>query len=122
MKCCICGGKIFVDQQSNNPYPLCHRDDEQSRCCSTCNEYVLIARLATIHAESSDEKDLKPWISDVAILWSQNSEKPVEFIAQHRQVMAGTVHDIDRVNGLMTGSWGNFSVDIDEDNWFIIKS
>lgn len=35
MKCCICGKEI--EGYGNNPYPLCDRDDYDSRCCDECD-------------------------------------------------------------------------------------
>lgn len=43
MKCCICG-KEFVGF-GNNPYPLCHKDDYDSRCCNDCDSTVIQARI-----------------------------------------------------------------------------
>lgn len=41
--CCICGG-TFVGF-GNNPYPLCHREDYDSRCCNDCDNLVIQARM-----------------------------------------------------------------------------
>lgn len=43
MRCCICK-KEFIGF-GNNPYPLCHKDDYDSRCCNDCNDKVIQARL-----------------------------------------------------------------------------
>ena len=45
--CCICGKK-FVGW-GNNPYPLCDKEDYESRCCDACNDnHVVPARLAIL--------------------------------------------------------------------------
>lgn len=43
-KCCICGREF--EGFGNNPYPLCDKDDFESRCCDECdNLYVIPARI-----------------------------------------------------------------------------
>lgn len=42
-KCCICGEEYVG--YGNNPYPLCNEDDYDSRCCDSCNNLVIKARL-----------------------------------------------------------------------------
>lgn len=45
--CCICGKKFIG--WGNNPYPLCDKDDYESRCCDECNDnHVIPARLAIL--------------------------------------------------------------------------
>ena len=44
MRCSICGQDF--SGYGNNPYPLCAKDDYESRCCDDCNAiYVIPARL-----------------------------------------------------------------------------
>lgn len=46
--CCLCGGDYF--NFGHNPYPLVPDDTsvpiDGDRCCSDCNEQVILARLA----------------------------------------------------------------------------
>ena len=43
MKCCICGCQFIGF--GNNPYPLCHKDDYDSRCCNDCDNVVIQSRM-----------------------------------------------------------------------------
>jgi DNA-directed RNA polymerase subunit RPC12/RpoP len=44
MRCCICGKEI--DGFGNNPYPLCGKEDTDSRCCDECNwKFVIPGRV-----------------------------------------------------------------------------
>ncbi len=53
-KCCICGNE-FVGF-GNNPYPLCHKDDYESRCCDECDNLVINARMWRLIHKVSDDK------------------------------------------------------------------
>ena len=121
MKCCICGGEIFKDINSNNPWPLCHKEDMESRCCPTCNDdIVLKARLYSVGKTYNDVDNLSPWNSVIAILWASKSDEPVNMMAKQGKILAGQVQEIDRKKNTMKGAWGNFEVSLTDDNWFII--
>ena len=40
-KCCLCGCEI-QEPFTNNPYPLCDVDDYESRCCSKCDQDLVV--------------------------------------------------------------------------------
>lgn len=45
VECNLCGKEI-LQSRSNNPHPLIHSDDdEDARCCRSCNSYVTTARM-----------------------------------------------------------------------------
>ena len=45
VECNLCG-KETLEFRSNNPRPLIHSDDdEDARCCTSCNSYVTTARM-----------------------------------------------------------------------------
>lgn len=45
VECNLCGKEI-LQSRSNNPSPLIHSDDdEDARCCISCNSYVTTARM-----------------------------------------------------------------------------
>lgn len=63
-KCCICG-KEFIGF-GNNPYPLCHKDDYDSRCCNDCDNLVIQARMYRLHDKTLTDEDLqKYFLGDV---------------------------------------------------------
>ena len=120
MKCCLCGKEIS-STYGNNPWPLCYRDDNASRCCNTCNEDLVIkARISSLNVVYNDVSNLSPWNSTIAILWSSKSDKPIETFRETGKLLAGQVREIDRVKGIMFGGWGDFSISLKDDNWFII--
>lgn len=46
-KCCLCGSTYVM--YGNNPYPLCDKDDYESRCCNMCNaNKVIPARFSRV--------------------------------------------------------------------------
>ena len=46
-KCSLCG-KV-CQGWGNNPYPLCDKDDYESRCCDDCNmDKVIPARIVNL--------------------------------------------------------------------------
>ena len=50
-RCCIC--KKRFNGYGNNPWPL----KERGKCCNSCNEDVILARLALmIRSKEDDEK------------------------------------------------------------------
>jgi len=46
--CCLCGKQSMG--WGNNPYPLIQ--DEKSRCCDSCNDMVIIARIMNLKKEA----------------------------------------------------------------------
>ena len=120
LKCCICGGKIFDEAKSNNPWPLCHRDDTASRCCNGCNEDLVIkARLASMQHKLNEVDKLVPYGSAIVILWSKdNNEEIIDMFGKSGKLVAGYVQNITKDK--MYGTWGPFPIDIKENNWFIV--
>ena len=51
-KCCLCGATCTG--WGNNPWPL--NKDDNARCCDSCNNKVIEARLATIYVNGRKEK------------------------------------------------------------------
>lgn len=44
IRCCLCGE--YFEGHGNNPYPLCDKDDYDSRCCNDCDTlFVIPARM-----------------------------------------------------------------------------
>lgn len=56
--CCICGKEF--EGFGNNPYPL--STDEKARCCDTCNDYVIAARIYNI--QPSDKEAIESLLSN----------------------------------------------------------
>lgn len=61
--CCICGAKCFG--YGNNPYPLCHRDDYDSRCCDNCDQTVIAARIDMHYKNLTDKEVQKKYLGKV---------------------------------------------------------
>lgn len=126
MKCCICGETF--EGYGNNPFPLVHRDDYSSRCCDDCNEYVIRARMGRLHKldiniKASDE-ELTSFLEDkyIVIFWATNSEEPIERIANNGTFLAGSkVEGGQVVNKKVMGTWGNFLLDLEQDNYIVIE-
>ena len=53
-KCCLCGQE-FVGY-GNNPYPLCDRNDYESRCCNECDQNKVIPARMLMHYRGLSEK------------------------------------------------------------------
>ena len=115
-KCCICGD-VF-EGWGNNPFPLCGREDGESKCCDTCNTLVVMARMAQMGKET--EVNVTPKNSTLAILWSKNSNMPIETLRDKGKILGGQVTDVDYEKNTAKGEWGNFEVDLKEDNWFLV--
>ena len=85
MRCCICGKEF--EGYGNNPYPLCYKEDYESKCCNECNDaYVIQARLL------------------------QNSDSPINTLVNKGKFLAGYAEECN-VQGNWTGSWGHFILD-----------
>lgn len=54
IKCCICGKE--VEQFGNNPYPLCDKDDYDSRCCNECDQDKVIPARIMMHYRGLSDK------------------------------------------------------------------
>ena len=120
MKCCLCGKEID-NMHSNNPFPLCHIDDYESRCCNECNEnYVIRAR---IYNMGKEKEPIEPYNTTLAILWSSKSDLPIKTLTETGKVLAGQVTDLKIDHGhpvKAKGTWGKFSLNLLEDNYFIL--
>lgn len=107
MKCCIC--KQEFKGYGNNPFPLCNREDRDSRCCNDCDAYVIQARLMQMKLKGGTikERDL------VVIFHSKNSESPINTLVNNDKFLAGYAEECDP-QGNWTGTWGNFVLDKDD--------
>lgn len=113
MKCIICGNEI--SGYGNNPHPLCHRSST-ARCCDDCNNLVLMARLSQFREDSADEISVE---RKVAILYSTNSDKPTEYLTEQGKILYGIVKDIK--GNKAYGTWGNFELNLEEDNYYVTR-
>ena len=52
--CCLCGQEFAG--YGNNPYPLCDRDDYESRCCDECDRNKVIPARMLMHYRGLSEK------------------------------------------------------------------
>lgn len=114
MKCYVCG--CDINDYGNNPFPLCARDDYESRCCDDCNNAVIRARLMIASRSSTNALRLGDM---VAVLYSKNSTAPTEFIVEHNNFLVGNVEEIlfDKKPIQYKGTWGNFI--LDENDQFV---
>lgn len=106
MKCCIC--ECNIQNSGNNPFPICGKEDYESRCCDECNSKVILARIAM----SRDDKDIH--IGDtIVIFYSSKSNSPIENIKNSGKFLAGIVESITENNKNIEykGTWGNFTLD-----------
>jgi len=126
MRCCICGEDF--NGFGNNPFPLVQRDDYESRCCDDCDEYVVSARLLglkkrlDIGNKQSDE-ELTKFLEDkyIVIFWSSSSNLPTDHINNTGKFLTGEVID-QVVKKKVSGSWGNFLLDLEKDSYIVINS
>ncbi len=119
MKCCICGNEF--EGFGNNPFPLCSRDDYDSRCCNDCDNLVITTRLA-LHSNALTPIDEKTKLNKgdlVAFVWSSTSDKPTEQLKANGKVLAGYVEHVAGCKYL--GTWGDFVLDTSKDTAFRIK-
>ena len=124
MRCMICGNEIT--NYGNNPYPLCQRDDYDSRCCDDCDQFVIQARLMTMRGKVNEylDKDGDITIKEgdlIAIFYSTNSELPTIQIKENGKFLAGYVEEVDLEYRQLSGSWGNFTVDLEKDTYMKIE-
>lgn len=117
MKCCICGNEI--EGYGNNPYPVCDKEDQTSRCCDDCNNLVIIARIVQSKYPENDKSKVVVG-TNLALLYSTKSKNPVTNLLHYGKVLAGTVTSVSK-NNTVTGDWGNFPVDLNNDNYCIIE-
>ena len=116
MKCSICGCQI--SGFGNNPFPLCNVDDYESRCCDECNIMVVNARII-----QSGKKDETIEVGDqLMIFYAKNSAEPTTMIGEQRKFLPGTVESIDKQDKkiIYKGSWGNFVIDSETDQFIKI--
>lgn len=108
--CCICGSRIS-DIGSNNPFPLCDYDDNESVCCNDCNNMVTYARIMQIKSNNTSNK-LN--VGDkISLFWTKNSTIPTETIAGGRFLSGEVEKVIENSNPDLVeyeGSWGSFTV------------
>lgn len=66
--CCFCGKELVTFEQENNPYPACK--DEDARCCSECNDLIVIParELLANTSRAAGEKTYFPSISHVSFV------------------------------------------------------
>lgn len=117
MKCCLCGAEINPTY-SNNPFPLVAKEDYDSRCCNDCDQmYVIKARLFALHGVVREPKIGEK----VLIFYSSNSDFPVKTICgeESKTVCGGEVTGKGEKENTFVGTWGNFPLDIKEDNYII---
>lgn len=111
MICNICESPI-ENNFGNNPYPLCSKNDNESRCCDICNNRVIKARILSTKYTTKKQYD----ISDLLVIfYSKNSNSPIESIKDTEKFLAGHVTDIID-DHQYKGDWGNFIVDTNTDN------
>jgi len=105
MKCIICGNEI--SNYGNNPFPLCAEDDYESRCCDSCDAFVIQARIALMK-KNEDIKDG----DTVVIFYSKQSELPTKVLADTGKFLSGEVYSVyERKNKInYVGSWGSFEL------------
>ena len=119
MKCCVCGSEL--EGFGNNPYPLCDKEDNSSRCCDVCNEFVVRARISSsIKNTKIDNVNIG---DTIVIFYSKNSDHPTISIKDTGKFMAGIVSDIKKIDKKIElfGSWGNYSIG-SEDNIVNLQS
>ena len=115
MRCCICGDNI--ENMGNNPYPLCEYDDMSSRCCDACNSLVITARLLSIKYSKEDVKEG----SIIAIFYSNESNKPIEYINENKKFITGRVTKIEQndTKKIYYGTWGTYKIS-EEDSFAVV--
>lgn len=114
MKCCICGQPI--SNYGNNPFPLCAKQDWESRCCNDCDNLVIKARLKQY--EHYDKAKHSPEVGDdLLIFYAKSSNRPIEMILEGKY-LTNTVTEIKENKAY--GEWGDFPIDVTEDSYIIL--
>ncbi len=116
MNCCICGKP--VGQWGNNPFPLCAKDDYESRCCDLCNTFVVKGRMLQ---NGYGKQPIK--IGDtVVVLYAKGSDSPKNIIAEQGKFLTGAVTSIDTKDKstIYEGSWGSFVLDSETDQFLTV--
>ena len=121
MRCCICGDNI--ENMGNNPYPLCEYDDMSSRCCDSCNDKVIQARIISMKCKNKLIKQLEPG-DEVLIFYTKHSDEPINALNATGKFIAGIVEDTqmsDDLDGAFVafGTWGNYFI-TDEDSFICL--
>lgn len=121
MKCCVCESNI--DGYGNNPYPLCAKDDYESRCCNICNSKVIQARIVSTKLSNKTINQLNKG-DEIVIFHTKQSNDPIELINCNSQFLAGIVETIEMSDDLdgkyvAFGTWGNYFI-TDEDSFMLI--
>lgn len=115
MKCSICGEQI--KDYGNNPYPICEKDDTESRCCNICNDLVIRARLLSMKGNSDTIKEG----DTVVIFYSSKSDNPIKCFKDSGKFLAGEVTNKSNSNpDCWEGTWGNFLLDVKKDSFCAI--
>ena len=127
MRCCICGQDF--SGYGNNPYPLCHKDDYESRCCNDCDMIVINARRLQMSAINEDWSTLSPDMlkeklnhKTIVIFYSKDSNQPIDTYMNFGKFLAGNIsNEEDSIkNKKIKGTWGNFQLDIEEDSYCVL--
>ena len=115
MKCYICGKEI--EGYGNNPYPLCNKDDYESRCCDTCNSYVTLARLYEMKGEVKEKLEVEDL---VIVFWAKESNMPIDTLKENDKYLAGYVLE-EVKKGQYKGTWGDFILNVSTDSYIAIN-
>ena len=118
MNCNICGRPL--NDMGNNPYPLCVRDDTESRCCDDCNNYVINARIISMKGKYQ-LKDANP--GDTLVIFAvSDMEYPTTFLKDRGKFLAGIIEKVEEKDGkyIAYGNWGPFSIE-EDDSYLILK-
>ena len=115
MRCCIC--ENLINDYGNNPYPLCEKEDYESRCCDQCNNLVIHARIFQMKYGQGNQRII-PNKSTIAILYSKNSSIPLETFKDTGSPITGVITEEN--NNELKGTWGNFTINKNKDSFYIV--
>ena len=127
MKCCICGRTI--NGFGNNPYPLCNKDDNSSKCCDACNSIVVHARQLISKAINNEDyfklspNELQNQLNDktIVIFYSNESNQPIDTYLDFGRFLAGSISTEEAItNRRIYGTWGKFALDLENDNYCVL--
>lgn len=116
MRCCICETKMYSGG-IHNPFPICAKNDDISKCCSACNEIAIRARMISIRMKEKPIEQLIPG-DELVIFYANKSDEPLLSINRDSKFITGSVEHTQLVNGKFVafGSWGNYNL-TNEDNY-----